>query len=200
MDKLDLTKAYKSYYTAGLAVELVNIEDAQFLSITGQGDPDGPAFSEDVEALYTIGYGIKFLNKQIGQDFVVSKLEGYWWVEDTTVDPLTVPRSQWHYELVIRIPDTVTHQQFAQAVTTAEKKKNNHRLRAVDIKHMEGGRAIQILHVGPFSEEPASLKKMETYIQSHHLQFKGRHHEIYLSDFRKTAPEKLKTILRHAVA
>ncbi|SHL80713.1 hypothetical protein SAMN05444266_10555 [Chitinophaga jiangningensis] len=199
MEKLDLTKAYKSYYTAGKAVELVNIEDALFLAIPGKGDPDGPAFAQDVEALYSIAYAIKFINKAAGQDFVVTKLEGYWWVDDTATDPLKVPRHLWNYELVLRLPDYVTHQQFVQAVTTTEKKKSNPRLRAVDLKEIEGGMAVQIMHTGPFSEEPASLQQLDAFMRARHLKFHGRHHEIYLSDFRKTEPAKLKTILRHSV-
>ncbi|NIG52828.1 GyrI-like domain-containing protein [Chitinophaga sp. Cy-1792] len=199
MDKLDLTKAYRSYYTAGTSAELVHIEDALFLTIIGQGDPDGAVFSTDVEALYTVAYAIKFINKALQKDFVVSKLEGNWWVDDKSVDPLTVPRHLWRYQLMIRVPDYVEAAQLVQAVTTAEKKKNNSRLRAVDLKNVEGGRAVQVLHIGPYSEEPVSLAKMEAYAKQHFLQYMGPHHELYLSDPRKIVPGKQKTILRHFV-
>ncbi|WP_349316053.1 GyrI-like domain-containing protein [Chitinophaga sp. MM2321] len=199
MTKLDLTQVYKSYYSATLAPQLVTIEKGLFITITGQGDPSGEGFSEAVGALYTVAYGIKAGSKQAGRDFTVSKLEGFWWVLDSSVNPLLVPREQWHYELAIRLPDDVTQQQFASAVITVEKKKKSSLFRQVDYKEIAEGRCIQILHVGPYSEEPVSLRKMDTLMQRERLTMNGRHHEIYLSDFRKTAPEKLKTILRHPV-
>ncbi|MBS0026287.1 GyrI-like domain-containing protein [Chitinophaga sp. 22321] len=199
MNKLDLTKTFKQYYTATGIPELVTIEKGLFVTISGKGDPNGAAFGEVTAALYAVAYGIKFSSKQKGRDFTVSKLEGFWWVDDNSVDPLQVPRDQWHYELAIRMPDEVTRQQFSEAVLSAEKKKKSVYIRAVDFKHIEEGLCIQLLHTGPFSEEPGSLKKMEDFMQQRGLQMNGRHHEIYLSDYRKTAPEKLKTILRHPV-
>lgn len=199
MNKLDLTKTFKSYYTASLAPQLATIEKGLFLTINGQGDPNGPVFAENTGALYAVAYGIKFQCKNAGNDFTVSKLEGFWWVNDTTVDPLLVPRSEWMYELAIRMPDYVTRQQLSAAVLSAEKKKQSTLFRHIDLKTMEEGACIQMMHIGPFSEEPTSLEKMEAFMQQHGLHMNGRHHEIYLSDTRKTAPEKLKTILRHPV-
>lgn len=199
MNKLDLTKLFKQYYTATAIPELVTIEKGLFVTITGKGDPNGAAFGEATAALYAVAYGIKFSSKQKDRDFTVSKLEGFWWVDDNSVDPLTVPRDQWHYELAIRLPDDVTRQQFSEAVISAEKKKKSVFIREVDFKHFEEGLCIQLLHTGPFSEEPISLKKMEDFMHQQGLQMNGRHHEIYLSDYRKVAPEKLKTILRHPV-
>ncbi|MBO9729212.1 MAG: GyrI-like domain-containing protein [Chitinophaga sp.] len=199
MDKLDLTKVYKSYYTAGKAPELVTISKGLFLTITGKGDPDGAAYAEAVAALYGVAYGIKFASKQKGLDFTVSKLEGFWWVDGHYVDPLKVPRDEWNYELAIRLPDEITRQQFSESVLATEKKKHSPYIRMVDFKHIEEGLCVQMLHTGPFSEEPASLKKMDDFMEQQGWKMNGRHHEIYLSDYRKTAPEKLKTILRHPV-
>ena len=112
MTKLDLTKTFKSYYSATVTPQLVTIEKGLFLTITGQGDPNGEAFAENTGTLYTVAYGIKALHKQAGSDFTVSKLEGFWWVEDQEADPLKVPRDQWHYELAIRLPDDVTHRNY----------------------------------------------------------------------------------------
>ncbi|MGF6845858.1 hypothetical protein QFZ51_001093 [Chitinophaga sp. W3I9] len=200
MSKLDLTKEFKQYYTAALVPELVTIEKGLFVTITGKGDPNGPMFSEVTAALYAVAYGIKFSSKQRGRDFTVSKLEGFWWVNVNTADPLQVPRDQWHYELAIRMPDDITRQQFSEAVLAAEKKKKSVFIRQVDLKHIEEGLSVQLMHIGPYSEEPVSLKKMEEFMLQQGLRMNGRHHEIYLSDFRKTAPEKLKTILRHPVS
>lgn len=199
MNKLDLTKVFKTYYTAANVPELVTIEKGLFVTITGKGDPNGEVFAECTAALYAVAYGIKFSSKQKGFDFTVSKLEGFWWVDDHNVDPLTVPRDQWHYELAIRLPNEVTQQQFSESVLAAEKKKKSTYIREVDFKQIEEGWSVQLLHTGPFSEEPVSLKKMDDFMQQQGLRMNGRHHEIYLSDFRKTAPEKLKTILRHPV-
>ncbi|WP_247654854.1 GyrI-like domain-containing protein [Chitinophaga varians] len=199
MDKLDLTKAFKSYYTATTAPQLAVIEKGLFLTINGKGDPNGDVYAENLGALYAVAYGIKFLCKKADKDFTVSKLEGFWWVEDTSVEPLQVPRSEWYYELAIRMPDYVTRQQLSASVLSAEKKKQSQLFRNVDLKTKEEGKCVQLMHIGPFSEEPASLQKMEGFMHQHGLQMNGRHHEIYLSDYRKTAPEKLKTILRHPV-
>jgi hypothetical protein len=200
MDKQDLTKAFKQYYSASPAPELVTIGQGLFVTITGKGDPNGAAFGDATAALYAVAYGIKSGSKQRGYDFTVSKLEGYWWVNINSMDPLQVPRDQWHYELAIRIPDSITRQQFSEAVISAERKKKSALIREVNLKHMEEGPSVQIMHTGPFSEEPVSLKKLDDFMQQKGLRRNGRHHEIYLSDYRKTAPEKLRTILRNAVS
>lgn len=199
MNKLDLTKEFKSYYSAAKTPELATMEKGLFLTITGKGDPNGATFAEVTEALYTVAYSIKSGSKQRGIDFTVSKLEGFWWVENNHVNPLEVPRDQWHYELAIRMPDHITRPLFSEAVLSAEKKKRSIFIRQVDLKYIEEGWCVQLMHIGPYSEEPVSLKKMDDFMQQQGLHMNGRHHEIYLSDFRKTAPEKLKTILRHPV-
>lgn len=199
MTKLDLTKLFKRYYSAPLTAQLTTIEKGLFLTIMGQGDPNGEAFAENTGTLYTVAYGIKALHKQAGHDFTVSKLEGFWWVEDPAADPFQVPRDQWHYELAIRLPDDVTSQQLSAAIITAEKKKKSMLFRKVDMKTIEEGKCVQIMHIGPYSEEPVSLKKLHDLSLQEGMVSNGRHHEIYLSDFRKTAPERLKTILRHPV-
>ncbi|MEC5148216.1 GyrI-like domain-containing protein [Chitinophaga sp. 180180018-2] len=199
MEKLDLTKKFKQYYSAAASPELVTIGKGLFLTINGKGDPNSSTFEEVTGALYAVAYAIKFGSKSKDQDFTVSKLEGFWWVNDTTTDPLKVPRSEWYYELAIRMPDHITQQNFSEALLKAEKKKQSAYIRQVDLKHMEEGLSVQMLHVGPYSEEPVSLKMMDDYMTQYDLAMNGRHHEVYLSDFRKTVPTKLKTILRHPV-
>jgi hypothetical protein len=197
---VDLTKAFKQYYTAAPAPELVTIEKGLFVTLTGKGDPNGADFGNATAALYAVAYGIKSGSKQKGNNFTVSKLEGFWWVNDYRVDPLLVPRDQWNYELAIRLPDNITRQQFSEALISAEKKKKSALIRQVDFKHIEEGQSVQIMHIGPFSGEAVSLKKLDGFMQQNGLHRNGRHHEIYLSDYRKTAPEKLKTIFRTAVS
>ncbi|RFS22555.1 hypothetical protein DVR12_12185 [Chitinophaga silvatica] len=199
MVKLDLTKAFKKYFTATPQPQLVNIEKGLYLTITGQGDPDGEGFASSISALYSIAYAIKFSNKEKGKDFVVCKLEGFWWVDVKNVDPLTVPRSEWHYELAIMLPDDISQQQFEMAVKKVIEKKKSPLASQVELKKIEEGLSIQILHEGPFKKEPETLAILHNYILQEGYTMHGRHHEIYLSDFRKTAPEKLKTILRYPV-
>ena len=198
MVKLDLTKAFKKYFRATTTPQVITVEKGLYLTITGKGDPDGEGFARSISALYGVAYAVKFSNKERGKDFVVCKLEGYWWVEVQGVDPLTVPRSEWHYELAIMLPDDISRQQYEAAVDTVVKKKNPLAAQ-VQLKTIDEGLSVQIMHEGPFKEEPATLEKLHAYIMNEGYDFNGRHHEIYLSDFRKTAPEKLKTILRHPV-
>lgn len=203
MDKLDLTKLYKTYYTAKTAPEIVDIETARFVSILGKGDPSGEAFSADIQLLYPVAYAIKFACKEMGKDFTVSKLEGLWWFDEQKFGNLTmseapqkVPRSEWEYRLLIRMPDFVDEKMIASAVETVVSKKKMPAAERVHFFEMTEGKCVQMLHVGAFNDEPVSLQKMLHFMQTKGMSKNGLHHEIYLSDFRKAAPEDLKTILR----
>jgi len=206
MEKLELTKKYKSYFTAKTKPELVQIEAAQFISICGKGDPSGKHFADRIEALYSTAYAIKFSFKSKGQDFVVSKLEGLWWFDEKKFTNQTiisasveVPRSEWEYRLLIRLPEFVTKQDLEKAKETVIINKDVQLARHIEFFTMTEGKSIQMLHVGPFSTEPETLKQIQTLIVTNKLNKNGLHHEIYLSDFRKTEPDKLKTILREPV-
>src|SRR5690606_18282005 len=129
MEKLDLTKTYKSYFTAKQRPELVVIEPAHFVSISGKGDPSDKPFLKRIEALYSTAYTIKFMHKNSGKDFTVSKLEALWWFNETKFDaksivaaPTAVPRSEWEYRLLIRMPDFVGAPDVKKAVETVIKK------------------------------------------------------------------------------
>jgi hypothetical protein len=206
MDKLDLTKKYKTYYTAKTKPELVQIEGAQFISICGKGDPNDKPFSGNIEALYSTAYTLKFIYKAIDKDFVVSKLEGLWWFDEakyTEKDMVTttveVPRSEWEYRLLIRLPDFVTAQELEKAKETVLSKKGIQLAKHIEFHEMTEGKCVQMLHLGPFSTEPATLKQIQNFCETNALTKNGFHHEIYLSDFRKTESDKLKTILREPV-
>lgn len=206
MEKLDLTKQYKSYFTAKTKPELVQIEPARYISIPGKGDPSAAAFAQPIEALYATAYTIKFAYKAQGKDFTVSKLEGLWWYDENkypgkniSTSATDVPRSEWEYRLLIRIPDFVQQEDIAAATATVLQKKKAALAASVEYYTMEEGKCVQMLHVGPFANEPESLLKIAAYMNAHQLSKNGLHHEIYLSDFRKTAPAKLKTILREPV-
>lgn len=206
MEKTDLTKVFKQYFSAKAKPELVDIEAAQFISITGKGDPSGDAFAGSIQALYTAAYGIKFFYKEQGKDFVVSKLEGLWQFDlekykgiGMADAPASIPRSEWEYRLLIRMPDFVSREVVEKALPEISIKKENAQVKQVEWFEMKEGKSVQMLHVGPFSTEPESLALMAQFMAEKGLAHNGLHHEIYLSDFRKTPDAKLKTILREPV-
>ena len=206
MEKTDLTKKFRSYYTAKTKPELIEIEPAQFLSISGKGDPSGQSFADNIGALYATAYTVKFICKDMGLDFVVAKLEGLWSFDEEKYKGLSitdasskVPRSEWIYRIMIRMPEYVTPEQVATAVQNVVTKKQILLAKEIELYKMSEGKSVQMLHVGPFSAEPETLEQMREFMTTRGLQRNGLHHEIYLSDFRKTAPDKLKTILREPV-
>lgn len=206
MEKLDLTKHFKSYYTAKAKPELLHIEKARYLSITGKGDPSGEDFAQKIQAIYPVAYALKFAFKAQEKDFTVAKLEGLWWYDEARYfgisiaeSPKAIPRNEWEYRLLIRIPDYVEQKDVKAAVEACYVSKGRAAIKEVSYFEMEEGKVVQMLHTGPFDNEPETLAKLNDFITAHAFGRNGLHHEIYLSDFRKTPPEKLKTILREPV-
>lgn len=206
MEKLDLTKKLKSCYTARKKPELVYIDKAHFLSLAGKGDPSDSLFAEKIQALYSTAYTVKFICKGRGTDFAVPKLEGLWWFDDDryrhvsmTDAPSAIPRSEWEYRLLIRMPDFVSNTDVKAAVESVWKKKGLPHVNDIELFELTEGKCVQMLHVGPFNTEPESLKEIQAFSLSNNLARNGLHHEIYLSDFRKTPAAKLRTILREPV-
>lgn len=206
MDKLDLTKKYKTYYTAKPKPELVEIEEAVCLAIRGKGDPSEQAFEQCVQAMYAVAYTLKFACKERGADFAVAKLQGQWWYDEDKYAgismqdaPARIPRSEWEYRLLIRMPDYITQQDLDSAINKVVEKKGITLARELSLYRLSEGKCVQMLHVGPYATEIDTLLVMKEYMEQHNLKRNGLHHEIYLSDMRKTAPEKLKTILREPV-
>ena len=206
MEKIDLTKEYKAYYSAKDTPEVVTIEKAWFLSIIGKGDPSGEMFAKKLSALYATSYTLKFAYKAMGKDFVVAKLEGLWSFEESKFGmysmseaPLKIPRSEWDYRMMIRLPDYVSGDQVRQAIDTVIQKKTSPYTKDIELHVMNEGRSVQMLHVGPFDLESVTLEKMRLFMDDKGLKRNGLHHEIYLSDFKRTMPEKLRTILREPI-
>lgn len=206
MEKLDLAKTFKTYYSAKTVPAFIEVEPAGFLAIEGRGNPDGEDFAASIEALYSVAYAVKFMCKALERDFVVPKLEGLWWFDETKYENVTpaeapklVPRDAWRYKLLLRMPAFVTAEQVKQAITTVQEKKQLTKVANVHLFKMNEGKCVQMLHVGPFSTEPVTLAELMSFINANGLQKNGLHHEIYLSDFRKTPAEKLRTILREPV-
>lgn len=196
--KLDLIKEYKSYYTAKTKPELIEIKEAQYISIEGSGAPAGEEFTAKVEALYPLAFGIKNLSKKTGSDFGVPKLEGLWWV-DFEKPFLEVPRDEWQWRLLIRLPEFVTLDVIEQAKSEVLKKKKIELVKDITFYKMTEGLCVQVMHIGPYSAEEPTIEGMIEFANDNNLVSNGLHHEIYLSDPRKTAPEKMKTILRQPV-
>jgi hypothetical protein len=206
MEKIDLSKKYKAYFTAKREPEVLEIGKAGFISIAGKGDPSATDFRERIEALYSVAYTIKFSCKELQKDFIVSKLEGLWWFDEkkfigkNIVSSATeIPRSEWEYRLMIRVPEFVGEKDVGIAKDRVVQRKGIELVEEIKPFSMSEGKCVQMLHVGPYATEPDTLLKIAAFMEKNQLSRNGLHHEIYLSDFRKTDPAKLKTILREPV-
>ena len=196
--KLDLIKEYKTYYTATRKPELFEFGEVQYLAIEGVGEAAGKEFNAKIEALYPLAYAVKNITKKSGNDFAVPKLEGLWWVE--TEKPFhMIPREDWHWQLLIRMPNFVTLDMVEQARIKVYEKKKNDLINEISFEKINEGSSVQIMHIGPYSTEPETIEVMHNFIKDNNLAPNGLHHEIYISDPRRVAPEKMKTILRQPV-
>jgi hypothetical protein len=202
--KIDLKKQYRELYSASpKRVVLVDVPEQKILSISGKGDPNtSPAFQQGVEALFPVAFKTKFLSKkELGRDYVVMPLEGLWWAEDmakfTTAD-----RDNWQWKIFIVQPDFITSDFIEAARAEVKQKKNPPALDKLCFETLHEGPSVQILHVGPYAEEGSTIERLHGFAREQNCSFDGlvqKHHEIYLSDMRRTAPEKLRTILRQPV-
>jgi hypothetical protein len=198
--KVDLYKEFASEYVTPKVPRLIDVGEAVYLTIDGVGEPGGDAFGAAVGALYAVAFTLKMARKFAGQDYTVAKLEGLWWTEPASAHFMETPREQWHWKLMIRIPEFVTADEVAGATESLIMKGKPALVRQVQREVIDEGRCVQMLHLGPYADEPKSLKMMQDLVTAAGLRFTGRHHEIYLSDPHRAAPEKLRTILRHPVA
>lgn len=203
--KLDYKKEYKDLYLPGAKPVLIDVPAIPFIMIDGVGAPEGTQYQNAVGVLYALSYTIK-MSKIGGNmpnnyfEYVVPPLEGLWL--DIPGTPGST-RSQWRWTSLIRLPAFVDPPFFNLALEQATAKKPELDFSTVRFETWQEGLCVQALHTGPFSEEPATLAKMTAFMQQENLLddtgFERRHHEIYLSDPRKTPPEKCKTVLRHPV-
>ncbi len=198
--KIDLYKLHKADYVTPRKPILVNIKEATYLAISGQGEPGGEVFTEKIGALYGVAFTIKMTRKFAGQqDYAVGKLEGQWWSEKAQENFSRTPKDQWRWKLLIRTPDFVTQDELARAVETLLKRGKTQPVREVRLESLAEGHCVQMFHVGPYERERETIALMEANAEKNGLQFHGRHHEIYLSDPRRVPAERLKTILRQPV-
>ncbi|MCE9644793.1 MAG: GyrI-like domain-containing protein [Chloroflexi bacterium] len=211
MKTLDLKKQFKHLYQpSAKKIEALQIPDLQFAMIDGaiekgQAPGTSPGFQAATQALYALSYTLKFAlkkRKTNAIDYPVMALEGLWWVEDGFFD-ITV-KDNWFYTLMIMQPDVITKDLFDETREQVRRKKgDNESLSRLRIAHFEEGLCVQVMHIGPYTTEPATVERMKEFMQQNGLKDNvgpnGKHHEIYLSDPRKAAPDKMKTVLRHPV-
>lgn len=199
MEKLDLKKKWKHLYQPpATAITAVDVPPLTYLMVDGEGDPNtSRAFEQAIEALYSLSYTLKFSLKKSPQpvDYGVMPLEGLWWADDPRAFH-QIDKSTWKWTAMILQPDFIERGQVEAAFEEVRRKKNPTALDKVRLERLEEGSSAQILYVGPFADEGPTIQRIHDFIHAAGKELCGKHHEIYLSDPRRTAPEKLKTIIR----
>ncbi len=204
----DFKKEYKEFYMPKSKPEIVTVPKANYIAVRGKGDPNekGGAYQQAIGVLYSVAYTLKMSYMTDYKikgffEYVVPPLEGFWWQENAAVSDCT-DKSAFEWLSVIRLPDFITEKDFAWAVKTATEKKKLD-CSSAEFMTVEEGLCVQIMHIGSFDEEAASIALMDAYLAEHgyvnDITDTRRHHEIYLSDARKVAPERWKTVIRHPI-
>ena len=204
----DFKKEYKEFYMPKKQPEIVEVPKANYIAVRGTGDPneEGGDYKQAIGLLYAVAYTLKMSyktdHKIVGFfEYVVPPLEGFWWQEG--VDGINyADKAAFKWISVIRLPDFITREDFDWAVDTASKKKKLD-CSSAEFLTIEEGLCVQIMHIGSFDSEPESVALMDKYLAENgcenDLSESRLHHEIYLSDVRKSAPEKWKTVIRHPI-
>lgn len=202
MKKIDLKKEYSNLYKApAKKIEIVTVPKLNYLMVDGQGDPNNSVqFQQAIEALYSVSYTLKFMVKKGEQqfDYGVMPLEGLWWTDDMNNFSME-SKAAWKWTLMILQPDFITEPLVEKAKELASKKKELPLLEALRFESMEEGLCAHILYIGPYNEEPPTIVKLHDFIKGSGYKLRGKHREIYLNDMRRTAPERLKTIIRQPI-
>ena len=204
----DFKKEYKEFYMPKNKPEIVNVPAANYIAIRGKGNPneEGGAYLKAIVVLYAVAYTLKMSYKTDYKiegffEYVVPPLEGFWWQEGISGIDYS-DKQAFNWISVIRLPDFVTKADFNWAVKTAESKKKID-CSSAEFLTIDEGLCVQIMHIGPFDDEPETVAIMDEYIKTNgyvnDITDKRLHHEIYMSDARKVAPEKWKTVIRHPI-
>ena len=203
MEKIDYKKELKHLYkSSDKNVEVVEVPQMSFLLIDGEGDPNtSQSFQDAIDVLYPLSYTLKFIIKrgEIGIDYGVLPLEGLWWADDMSSFSVK-NKENWKWTLMIMQPEFVKKEMVVKAIEEVRKKKDPVALPLVRFESFSEGEVAQIMHIGPFSEEGPTVEKVHTFIGNSGRQRSGKHHEIYLSDIKRAAPEKWKTIIRQPMS
>jgi hypothetical protein len=206
MEKIDLRKEWKHLYApSAKQAALVKVPKFNFVMIDGEIEPGASpgtsqAFGEAMEALYGMSYTLKFtskLRKANPIDYTVMALEGLWWVGsgEFSFDK----KDNWCWTLMMMQPKHITIKMYQAALQQLKEKRNPPALAKLRFESFQEGLCVQIMHIGPYSEEPRSLERMQAFADANGYVYRGKHHEIYMGDPRRAKPDKLKTILRHPV-
>jgi hypothetical protein len=197
--KIDLRKDLKHLYnSSSKQITIVDVPEMNFLMVDGQGDPNtSAAYRNAVEALFAVSYALKFMIKKSESpvDYAVMPLEGLWWVDDMARFSLN-DKAAWKWTSMIMQPEYVAADLFQQALRQVKKKKNSLAFSGMRFECFHEGQAAQILYSGSYADEGPTIERIHRFIAEQGHRLRGRHHEIYLSDPRRTAPAKLKTIIR----
>ena len=202
MSKIDFKKELKNIYKpSAKKIEIVDVPEMNFLMIDGKGNPNtSKEFGNAVEALFSLAYTIKFMIKKGKEqiDYGVLPLEGLWWMDDMT--KFTVEnKEEWLWTVMIMQPDFIKNEIVEEARKKVKLKKSLPALDLVRFEKFNEGKVAQTLHIGPFTEEGPTIQRVHDFIKENGYELYGKHHEIYLSDIRKAAPENWKTIIRQPV-
>lgn len=199
--KIDYKKDYPTLYRPKKDPQIIEVPDMQFFMIDGKGDPNtSEAYKLALEALYAVSYALKMKivkKENPGQDYVVPPLEGLWYMDDMNL--WSSNKNDWKWIMMIRIPDFVTDDQVKRSIQITKDGKNPKSLNQIYQKKYSEGEVVQLMHIGSYDTEGPNIEKMHNYAKDKGYDLHGKHHEIYLGDPRKTAPEKLKTVLRQPV-
>lgn len=200
MKTIDLKKSLKPFYTASASKPaIIDVPALKTLMVDGTGDPNGPAFQEAVGSLYSVAYTLKFtFKKEKAIDYPVMALEGLWCADDPSVF-VNGKRDEWKWTIFIVLPDVVTRKDVAEAVAAVKKKAKFPRFPEVRFEKFAEGQAAQVMHIGPYAAEGPTIERLHKFIADEGYRLRGRHHEIYFGDPRRSAPEKLKTLIRQPV-
>ncbi len=206
MKKLDLRKIWKHLYQpSARTIQVVEVPELSFLMVEGRiekgrSPADSKSFLEAVQALFGASYTLKFqskLRKKNAIDYPVMALEALWWVEDGRFE-ISKP-DNWSWRAMMMQPEHITAEMFAEAIEQLHRKKPSPGLHRLRLERFTEGLCIQTMHIGPYSTEPATVERMHAFAEENGHTLANQHHEIYLSDPRRCAPAKMKTVLRHGV-
>jgi len=194
--KLDLYREHARDYATPRKPVLIDIAPAKYLTVQGQGTPGGEAFQKAIGALYGMAFTIKMASKFDGRDYAVCKLEAQYEAGECGGDFASTSPDQWHWKLMIRTPEFIGASQLRAAVAALAERGKEGAFDSVELETIREGKCVQVLHIGPYDKEPETIETMRAAAGEAGYRFRGPHHEIYLSDPRRVAPEKLRTILR----
>lgn len=202
MNKIDFKKELKLLYNPGRDFELVNVPELVFLVVDGHGDPNtAREYLDAVEALYAVAYKLKFASKkELGRDYVVPPLEGLWWAQDMESFTSQRDKSAWDWTMMIMQPGWISAPMFENTRAESAASKNLPALPKMRMETYNEGLCVQFLHIGSYDDEGPMIARMHNeWMPENGYRQNGKHHEIYLSDPRKVAPEKLRTIIRQPI-